>query len=738
MKKKLFACLLLVFIVQASILIFATDVNAETNIILNAPKSSYDYFGDAYYIEMTDDTAQVEFENTVENGKYLSFYLFSPRKTNVFICLYSENDFGEEISVYMNKNTLLKVFVPFGSISSARGISIETEADFVVVCGLNVSDNTTSESGYKFELLDLSLNATVEDDSVSVDIKTRSIYPVKSIAVESTEEVTVDGNTIKALRKEQEYSVVIIVTDENDSAVRKTYVVPALEYADSDFEVKGGTFSGKKGSERFYGGGNKYITEFDSKSAYFKFCYFGEDLTVKVGDNVVSGFYSGITYDIIANSKVKFYSNGEFELIISGFESRETDCDIDFSVSYSFNQFKDFVFPWIDALDISEIGIYDLNVLHSEGELSVSYSFEGKDFQKDKLNGLKEGEYTVRYLLKNQDEETLFTYVYTLIDTVLPIINANISKTIELGTTIDLTDYTATDTSGCSVKVEIKYGSENILIDDLSSFCPKAGEYTVTYIATDFSKSANVMRKSYTVDVRDTTSPTLSDINCSSEVDVFGEIKPQFTVQDISEVTVETGYILDSIPYVFNESFTPIETGEYTIYVKCVDQYGNESKKEKIVSVLDKIAPVINKNAELKFDSEDFMSFSNITAEDNYDSFPNVSITAYYESENLEVNGNGIFYQGFGEYIINVVATDRSGNSSNARYVVNVKNEDETQEIPSGNIGEENENSDAENDTEVNPREEGVLGCNGCASMHFSDVILGMFFVVGIKLFRKK
>ena len=113
------------------------------------------------------------------------------------------------------------------------------------------------------------------------------------------------------------------------------------------------------------------------------------------------------------------------------------------------------------------------------------------------------------------------------------------------------------------------------------------------------------------------------------------------------------------------------------------------------------------------------MSFSDIKISDNYDEFLSIEISATYNDSPVAIIGNGIFYQGYGEYVIKVIAIDSSLNATEKEWTINLVQEIELPE----NIEEE-----------FHFRESGLFGCNG------SNVyaIFSILFIVPIKFFRRK
>ena len=98
MKKIIFACLLILLIMQTSIFVaFATTQNE--NISLDLELSSYDYFGESYKIDVKDNQFNARLKNSLNCDSYLSFYLFSPTANRVNLWLYTESADLEEVTI---------------------------------------------------------------------------------------------------------------------------------------------------------------------------------------------------------------------------------------------------------------------------------------------------------------------------------------------------------------------------------------------------------------------------------------------------------------------------------------------------------------------------------------------------------------------------------------------------------------------------------------------------------------
>ncbi len=174
----------------------------------------------------------------------------------------------------------------------------------------------------------------------------------------------------------------------------------------------------------------------------------------------------------------------------------------------------------------------------------------------------------------------------------------------------------------------------------------KPGDYTITYVLRDKSKTANV-------NVRDTQGPVLKVQN--KTVDLHEEIVPELFVSEAKdaseyELSFEKKPDLDTV-------------GKQKLKVVAKDIYGNSTTKKITVNrVKDENPPVLNIVSDFKITqgvAEDIAS--KITVEDDFDPKPSFEL----DTSKLDIYTPGT-------YTVVAKAHDRSGNSIDKAFEIEV------------------------------------------------------------------
>ncbi len=208
--------------------------------------------------------------------------------------------------------------------------------------------------------------------------------------------------------------------------------------------------------------------------------------------------------------------------------------------------------------------------------------------------------------------------------------------------------------------------TENIVVyeDQYSGNEDIIGDYGVILMASDSSQNKSYL--SYTISVRDMTSPTIAPLNVIhvSYKDVYSvnQIISNLEVYDnVSDMdNIEITVISNS--YDINKT----KLGSYQIVLQATDASGNSSTAVQVIHVIDDVPPIISgiNNYTISVDDRLTMAdiLANLTVFDEKDSLP---INLVVQSSNYSENQKG-------EFSIVVSATDQSGNVGTYHVTIQV------------------------------------------------------------------
>ncbi|WP_299212175.1 immunoglobulin-like domain-containing protein [uncultured Aquimarina sp.] len=273
------------------------------------------------------------------------------------------------------------------------------------------------------------------------------------------------------------------------------------------------------------------------------------------------------------------------------------------------------------------------------------------------------GNYTIRYNATDASGNvaTEVTRTVHVVDTTVPVITltGDNSQTIELGT-----GYTEL---GATVDDVIT----NIVIDS-SDFIDAVGNYTIRYNATD--ASGNVATEvTRTVDVVDTTNPTLVCQNITVQLDDTGNVT--ITADQVDNGTTDLSGIASLSLDI--STFDCATIGDNLVTLTATDTNGNSNICNATVTVEDSIAPVFNattlpSDTEVTFDTGDMHTLADFTVgvevTDNCDT--NRSVLTSTITQN-PVAGTLL---GAGDHMITLTATDANSNKESVTFTITVSN----------------------------------------------------------------
>jgi hypothetical protein len=205
--------------------------------------------------------------------------------------------------------------------------------------------------------------------------------------------------------------------------------------------------------------------------------------------------------------------------------------------------------------------------------------------------------------------------------------------------------------------------SKNILITiDYSRVdFTKLGEYILVVTAKDEVNNINVYNS--TVTVVDNITPKLTLIPTVPEVNVFDpEVLANLRNYVFSYSDNYNIFTLDDI--VVTHLIDMDRIGTYDIYYSLTDESGNKAEAKMKIKVVDRIKPIIYKMDDLIFlvDNEKPLFYPLFDITDNYNS-PDELVIKYTEKVNMKT---------VGQYQLEVIATDTSGNKTTKSFMVTI------------------------------------------------------------------
>ncbi|MCG1794687.1 putative Ig domain-containing protein, partial [Staphylococcus epidermidis] len=310
------------------------------------------------------------------------------------------------------------------------------------------------------------------------------------------------------------------------------------------------------------------------------------------------------------------------------------------------------------------------------------------------------GSYTVTVTTTDEsgNSETT-TFTIDVEDTTKPTVEDIADQTQEVNTEIDPIKIEATDNSGQAITNKVDGLPDGVTFDEatntISGTPSEVGSYDITVTTTD--ESGNATETTFTIDVEDTTKPTVESVSDQTQ-EVNTEIEPikiEATDNSGQAVTNKVDGLPDGVT--FDEttntiSGTPSEVGSYTVTVTTTDESGNATETTFTINVEDTTKPTVESIANQTQEVNTEITPITIESEDNSGQAVTNKVDGLPDGVTFDEATNTISGtpSEVGSYTVTVTTTDESGNATETTFTIDVEDTtkptvesvaDQTQEV---------------------------------------------------------
>ncbi|MDH9024071.1 putative Ig domain-containing protein [Staphylococcus epidermidis] len=481
-------------------------------------------------------------------------------------------------------------------------------------------------------------------------------------------------NTISGTPSEVgSYTVTVTTTDESGNATETTFTInvedttkPTVEdIADQTQEV------------------NTEITPITIES---------EDNSGQTVTNKVDGLPDGVTFDESTNTISGTPSEvGSYDITVTTTDESGNTTETTFTIDV-----EDTTKPTVEDITDqtqeinTEIEPIKIEATDNSGQ-TVTNKVEGLpdgvtfDEATNTISGTpsKVGSYDITVTTKDEsgNSETT-TFTINVEDTTKPTVENVADQTQEINTEIEPIKIEARDNSGQAVTNKVDGLPAGVTFDEatntISGTPSEVGSYDITVTTTD--ESGNVTETTFTIDVEDTTKPTVESIaNQTQEVNTEIEpIKIETTDNSGQDVTNKVDGLPDGVT--FDEatntiSGTPSEVGSYDITVTTTDENGNATETTFTIDVEDTTKPTVEDITDQTQEINTEINPIKIEATDNSGQTVTNKVEGLPDGVTFDEATNTISGtpSEVGSYDITVTTTDESGNSETTTFTINVE-----------------------------------------------------------------